>query len=208
MRRIRKRSNRPLTSLRKINAAERRCIATGATAPTDALVRFALAPDGTVAPDFSMRLPGRGAWVAAEASALEKAIQRNAFSRAFGQSVTVSDNLLGLVEAGLARAALSALGLARRTGEVEAGFEKVKAMLKAGEAAVLICARDGAEDGKRKLRRLAGAIMVVELFDANELSTALGRDHVGHAAIKKGAAALRFLRAAKRLAGFRPAEGM
>lgn len=109
------------------------------------------------------------------------------------------------MEAGLARAALSALGLARRTGDVAVGFEKVRAGLKEKKFAALISGRDGAEDGKRKLEAQAGDVVRIGLFSIAELSAALGMENAVHAGIKYGAGAERFLRAARRLEGFRPA---
>ncbi len=170
-------------------------------------VRFVLAPDGTVTPDFSGKLPGRGAWVTARRDALEAAIKRQAFSRSFKAPTTTPASLIDLVEAGLAKGALSALGLARRTGDAVTGFEKARAALKDGKASVWISARDGAADGKRKMSGAAKDAAQIMLFDEHELSAALGRDHVIHAAIMKGAAAKRFLQAARRLEGFRSSKG-
>jgi len=71
---------------------------------------------------------------------------------------------------------------------------------------VLVSARDGAEDGRRKLEALAGGeAAIVGLFSVEELSAALGLEKAVHAGVKKGASADRFLRAARRLEGFRPA---
>ena len=101
-------------------------------------------------------------------------------------------------------ARISALGLARRTGDVATGFEKVRAMLAEGAAAALINAADGGEDGRWKLEGAAGDAVVVMLFEEAELAGALGRDEpTVHVAVKKGAAAQRFLNAARRLEGFR-----
>ncbi|HLF58858.1 MAG TPA: DUF448 domain-containing protein, partial [Alphaproteobacteria bacterium] len=46
-------------------APVRRCLATGTLRPKAELVRFVLAPDGTVVPDINERLPGRGLWLTA-----------------------------------------------------------------------------------------------------------------------------------------------
>ena len=165
-----------------------------------------LGPDGEVAPDFSGKLPGRGAWVSAKRGALEEAIGKKAFARAFKQTAPTRDDLPALVEAGLAKAALSALGIARRTGDVVVGFEKVLAALKKGKASVLVLAQDGAEDGKRKLQAHAEGAALVTLFSEQELSGALGRSPVVNVAVKKGVHATRFLTAARRLEGFRAAE--
>ena len=170
-------------------------------------MRFVLSPEGEVAPDFTGKLPGRGAWVTASRQALDAARRKGAFSRAFKTSAPASDDLTARVEAGLAARAMSALGLARKAGEAVAGFEKVRAALKDKDIAVLAEAADGAEDGKRKLRALAKGVEVVGWLSADELSAALGRDGVVHVALQRGAAASRFAREARRLAGFRLETG-
>ena len=183
----------------------RKCIATGETSSPNGFVRFVLSPDGAVAPDFSGKLPGRGAWVSANRAALDTAINKGGFARSFKQNASITPALGDMVENGLAKLALSALGMARKTGDVVLGFDQVKAALKDKSATVLIGASDGAEDGRGKLKALARELTLVELFAGAELSGALGRDGVVHAALKRGAGANRFLIAAGRLAGFREA---
>ncbi len=185
----------------------RRCIATGETASPESFIRFVLSPGGVVTPDFSGKLPGRGAWVSASKDALDAAIKQKAFARSFKAAVQTPVDLAERVEAGLAKAALSTLGLGRRSGDVAVGFEKVRAALKDGNVRVLVSARDGAADGVRKLQALAKTAAQIMLFDEHELSAALGRDRVIHAAVKDGPAAERFLRAARRLEGFRVSQG-
>lgn len=185
----------------------RKCIATGEAGSPEKYVRFVMSPDGDVAPDFTGKLPGRGAWVSAGRNAVEVARGKGAFARAFKKGVAAPDDLADRVEAGLAKAALSALGLARKAGDATLGFEKVRAALKSGDVAALISAADAGEDGKAKLSKLAhgaarGAALV-DLFAGSELSAALGRDGVVHVALKRGPAAARFLREARRLEGFR-----
>jgi len=181
----------------------RTCIATGARGSPDGFVRFVASPDGEVAPDFSGKLPGRGAWVGASRAAVDAAAAKGAFARAFRKGVRAPDDLADRVEAGLAKAALSALGLARRAGEAVAGFEKVRAALKSGDVAALVSAADAGEDGRTRLARLARDAALVDVFAGSELSAALGRDGLVHVAVKRGPAAARFLREARRLEGFR-----
>ncbi len=193
------------SALNKDDPRIRKCIATGETSSPNGFVRFVLSPDGAVAPDFSGKLPGRGAWVSANRTALETAIKKGGFARSFKETASITPDLGDAVERGLAKLALSALGMARRTGAVFIGFDQVKAALKDKSASVLIAASDGAEDGRRKLKALARDKAPVELFTGAELSAALGRDGVVHAALKSGAGADRFLIAAQRLEGFRGA---
>ncbi|GJL94713.1 MAG: DNA-binding protein [Hyphococcus sp.] len=196
----------PSKKERTEHSRERKCIATGVSGSPEGFIRFVLDPEGVVTPDFSGKLPGRGAWVSATSEALETALAKKAFSRSFKTEARIADELGDQVEAGLAKAALSALGLARRTGDVVTGFEKVRASLKDKRLAVLIAARDGAEDGKRKLRASAVNAALVGWLDEEELSAALGRDRTVHAGINYGPAADRFLLAARRLEGFRRRE--
>lgn len=156
-----------------------------------------------MAPDFTGKFPGRGAWVTASRDAVSAALKEGAFARSFRQGVSAPEDMPDRVEAGLAKSALGALGLARRTGDAVIGFEKVRAALKGKEAAILICASDGAQDGKKKLQKLAAELAVIGVFDGRELSAALGRDGIVHVALKRGAAAMRFLRETRRLEGFR-----
>ena len=61
---------------------ERRCIVTGEVLPESRLIRFVVAPDDTVVPDLAASLPGRGMWVAADRTVLERAVAKNRFSKA------------------------------------------------------------------------------------------------------------------------------
>jgi hypothetical protein len=95
------------------------------------------------------------------------------------------------------------LGLARRAGQVVTGFEKVRALLASPGAGCVVSAADGAADGKRKLRGVAGDIPWVTVLNSAELSLALGRENVVHAALSEGRLCERFLAETRRLAGFR-----
>jgi ribosomal protein L7Ae-like RNA K-turn-binding protein len=116
----------------------------------------------------------------------------------------VAPDLVEQVESLLARRALATLGLARRAGQVALGFDQVRPWLRCGAAAVLVAARDGAADGRRKLRRLAPELPLVVAFASAELGAALGRESVVHVAVAPGGLAQRLLQDVERLAGFRP----
>lgn len=119
-----------------------------------------------------------------------------------GQSV---EAFVGTIERLLERRALSSLGLARKSGDVLAGFEKVAVALREGRAALLLSSADAAEDGAAKLRRLAGAPTAkARVFASGDLSDAIGAGDVRHVAVRQGAAASRLLQDLERLAGFRP----
>lgn len=186
-------------------APERRCIVSGKVLARAALIRFVVAPGGEVVCDVAEKLPGRGLWVAADADALAAADGR-AFARAAKQPVTVPDDLPARVEAALVARLCGALGMARRAGALVAGFEKTRAALRSGKAAMLIAARDGAADGRAKLRALAPGMAEMAVLDGAEIGVALGRDAVVHAAVTEGHLAAAIEREARRLAGLRSAQ--
>jgi uncharacterized protein len=181
----------------------RRCIVTGTVADRQAMIRFAVSPEGAVVPDLEGTLPGRGLWVTADRETLVRAFKKNAFGKAARRSVRVDRALPDLVETLLKRRCLETIGLARRAGIAVAGFEKVRDALKHGKAGVLIAASDGAEDGRAKMRALAGNAPVIDLFDSGDLGHAFGRDHAVHAMLAPGRLAKRFLEECQRYAGLR-----
>ena len=190
---------------------ERSCIVTRTKASPEDLIRFVLAPDGTVVPDIRAKLPGRGAWVTGRASIVAEAVRRKCFARAFKTEVKASADLPALVDALLERDALQALSLANKAGLVVAGMTKVESAAAKRPLAALIQAADGSQDGRRKLdaairARLgeaAGAIPRVQIFASSQLDLALGRTNVIHAALAVGSASQGFVSRSQRLDRFR-----
>ena len=193
---------------------ERLCAATGQVKPIDELIRFVIAPDGSVVPDVKRRLPGRGVWITATRAALERAIARKVFARAFKQSVRVAADLAELTEHLLVRAALDRLAICHKAGAVAIGFAKVEAALARDRVAAVLNASDAALEGVRKVaaarnRRTDGAaIGLVECFTSAELDLALGRANVVHAALLAGPESGAFLARTARLENFRAGPGL
>lgn len=183
----------------------RRCVATRRSLPRERLIRFVVDPTGAVRPDIAARLPGRGVWLTAERGAISTAVAKGLFAKAARRRVQVAADLADQVERMLVRRCQDLLGLARRAGQLVAGFDQVADALRHRPVAVLVAAADGAPEGRRKLRALAGAVPLVELLDRRELGRAIGRDEVVHLALLPGGLAQRLRQEAARLAGFRVA---
>lgn len=190
----------------------RRCVATGSLRPKAELLRFVVDPAGGLVVDAAGKLPGRGLWITPQRSLIARACSKGLFSRAAKTRLRTPDSLAGQAEALLRKRCLDFLGLARRGGQAVAGFEKVKAWIESGRAAVLVQAQDASADGRGKLTVLMQARVPgsteVTFFCADELSQALGREHCVHVALASGGMADRFLAEVRRLASLteRPAE--
>lgn len=205
---------------------ERTCVVTRAKLSPAELIRFVRAPDGTITPDLANRLPGRGVWVSIDRASVAVAAARNSFSRSLKQPVIVPADLPALVEKLLVNRCIQALAIANKSGVVVAGFAKVETAIKGGRIAALVHASDASPDGAGKLDgrlrsqlSLAGATSsgdgspvasreveppeIVTELAVHELSLALGRENVVHAAVIKGGAARYFLTEVQRLRRYR-----
>lgn len=188
----------------------RTCVVTRAEHPVAGLLRFALSPDGAVVPDLASRLPGRGVWVTCSKPVLAKAVKTQAFSRGFKQPANASPDLPDVVERLLVKRVLDALSLANKAGLLVAGHAKVEAAIASGQPVALVQASDASPDGTVRLQRQFQAMCrdagrtprVVRNLSIEQLSLALGRENVVHAALKTGGVADLFLTEADRLQRF------
>jgi hypothetical protein len=189
--------------------SERLCAATGEVTPVADMIRFVLAPDGSVVPDLKRRLPGRGIWITATRPALCSALARKAFARSFRREVRVAGDLVDSTERLLERAALDALGMAHKAGRAILGFAKVAAALGRERVAALIHASDAGQDGTRKLNACLQQcpnienIVIINTFAISQLDLAFGRANVVHAVLVAGPETEAFLARVARLERFR-----
>jgi predicted RNA-binding protein YlxR (DUF448 family) len=189
---------------------ERFCALTRTAKPVDELIRFVAGPNGEVVPDIKRKLPGRGIWITATRAAIDEAVKRRVFARGFRKEIRPGDDLGALTERLLERAALDALAIVGKAGQIAAGFGKVEDAIRSGEAIALIHASDAAADGKRKLAaalRRRGEegekIPSIDAFSSQQLDLALGRLNVIHAALLEGPVNATFLARTQRLTRFR-----
>ena len=185
---------------------ERKCIATGDVQPKHGLIRFVLGPAAQIVPDIAGKLPGRGIYVAADRSALDKAVARKLFARGAKQPVQLDNDLVDEVERQLARRVIDLIALSRKSGKAVAGYEKVKGWLQMEEAQVLIQAVDGSGRGKTKLSTPHFGTYIGWLT-ADELGLAFGRQTVIHCALASGGLTKRVVEEANRLRGVRENDG-
>jgi len=183
------------------HSSERTCVLTRRKGSRDELIRLALGPDGTVAPDVRARAPGRGAWIGVDRAKLDGSIANGklkaALQRAFKTSdVNVPADLGEQTERALRQAALDRLGMEARAGNLINGADKVETAARSGKVHLLIHAADAGEDGRKRLDqawRVGGAASRGVIFPEERtiLSLALGRENVVHVALIEPAAAAR-----------------
>ena len=194
----------------------RTCVLSGDKAPRDRLIRLALGPDGTVAPDVRAKAGGRGAWIGVDRATLERAMAKGklkgGLARAFRTAnFVIPADLPEKIEEALRRATLDRLGLEARAGTLLTGAEKIAEAARKGTVDLLLHARDAAVDGSRKLDQAMRVGLGIEgsgeeglVIPAGRaiLSMALGRENVVHIALIAPAAAARVSDALGRWHGF------
>lgn len=191
---------------------ERTCVLTRRKGARDALIRLALGPDGTVAPDVRARAPGRGAWISVDCDELEAAVAngklKGALARAFKTGdLNVPADLAERTVQALRQAALDRLGMEARAGNLVSGSERVEAAARAGKVRLLLHAADASEDGRKRLDQAwrsggGGPRGMIFPEPRTILSIALGRENVVHVALIEPAAAARALHALSRWRDF------
>jgi predicted RNA-binding protein YlxR (DUF448 family) len=208
-------SDRPARPAHGKGDSERTCILSGRKAQRDDLIRLAIGPDGTVAPDVRAKAPGRGAWIGVDRATLEEAITKGrltkALARAFKGAVSVPADLADQIERALERATLDRLGLEARAVQLVTGTERIVDAARKGSVELLLHARDAAADGTRKLDQALRVGLGMEGTDTQGLaipatrailSMALGRENVVHLALIAPAAAARVSEALGRWRGY------
>ena len=189
----------------------RLCALTRAELPKADLIRFGAGLDGVVVPDLAQRLPGRGVWITIDRALVEQAVRRNVFAKSLKRAVTAPADLAERIDALMLKRVLEALSLANKAGLVIPGFAKVDAALEQGNVIGIFHGQDGASDGverlDRKFRAIAasnGALSpIVSELTIDQISLAIGRSNVVHAAIISGGAAARLMDEAGRLQRYR-----
>ncbi|MDK2761469.1 MAG: DUF448 domain-containing protein [Sphingopyxis sp.] len=186
---------------------ERRCVVTGEVSPAEQLVRLALGPDNSIAPDVHAKAPGRGAWIGVGRLELEaahaKGKLKGGLARALHEgNIAIPDDLGERIEAQLIRATLDRLGLESRSGTLLSGNEKIETAARKGQVRLLLHASDAGEDGRKKLAQAwrvgeddegSGREGLVLPVDRGTLSMALGRENAVHLALIDARAADRVL---------------
>ena len=197
------------------DGGQRLCAATREALDPAELIRFVADPEGSIVPDLARRLPGRGVWVKAEKAVVERAAKANVFAKSLKRSVRADPALADLVERLLEKRVLEALAIANKAGLVTAGFQQVDALIESGAALVLAQAADAADGGRDKLARKFAAVArtkgrktaLVTSLSTEQLSLAIGRSNVVHAALIQGGASQRFYDEAERLMRYRSGRG-
>jgi hypothetical protein len=207
----------------------RRCVVTRERLPKEQMFRFVVSPDRALIPDLVGKLPGRGIWLSASRDVIEGADATRpkgtgskgtpggargrelvrAIARAAHGPVQVPSDLPGVLETALIRRIGDLIGLARRSGQAVAGFEKARDWMRTHPVGLVLQAADGSEAERARFRSaVPGDVPVLALLTGAELGRVMGHETVVHVALGPGRLAASIAIEAGRLAGIRPASAL
>jgi len=163
---------------------ERKCILEGTVKPTSELLRF-VELNNELLPDFNKKLPAKGMYVTANKLALQKALDKKLFHKVSRHNLKIAENFMEEITDLVKKNALNSLNLARKSGALLTGFEKVKEAIKKDSVEFIIEANNAGADGKEKMVLLAKNIEIFNLFSIDELDMALNKENTVHVAVLK-----------------------
>ncbi len=162
------------------------CQLTGRQISKEEAIFLTASPDGVLMVDLNRDLPSEHACFECRRTILEEAVKNGVMQDFFGLNLKIPNDFVGSAYSLLKNKAINALCLARKSGILIAGFEKVLSALKAGEAEFLVRAVDDAEGRKQKNALNAGNLRIFSVLNAQELGGVFGRERIVHTAVLKG----------------------
>lgn len=164
---------------------ERKCILEGVVKPEGELLRF-VELNNELLPDFNKKLPGKGMYITCNRLSLVKALDKKLFHKVSRHNLKVAEDFIDIVGGLLKQKALESLNIARKSGILISGFEKLKEAIKKDKVEFVIEASNAGSDGKEKVALLAKNIEIFNLFSIDELDIALNKENTVYIAILKG----------------------
>ena len=158
------------------------------------MLRLVLSPEASLVLDLQEKLADDAIWVEASRTLIFEAICDGRFARSvfevFGQKINfemVDDFLPGIEKVLLSRC-LGRLGLAKKAGQFVTGFERVNESLGKNNQSIFFLASDASHNARKKIQKNTEArqgLNVIEVLSGNELGSAVGRERVVFALLKK-----------------------
>ena len=162
------------------------CHFSGKALREDEALFLTCSPDGVLIVDLKNNLPAEHICIEGRGSVVQKVIKCGVLQDFFGKSLKIPPDFVERIHGLLKSNAINMLCLARKSGVIIFGFEKVLAALNAGEVEFLLQAIDGKKSGKEKTRLNAGDVRIFSVFNSEELGGVIRRQRVVHMAVLSG----------------------
>jgi ribosomal protein L7Ae-like RNA K-turn-binding protein len=173
-------------TIKNVEPVELRCYLSGKILTNTEVVFLTVSPDGVLIIDLTKELPGKHMYLECKRNVVDLAIERGILEKFFGENVNIPTDFAERIFVLLRKKALELICIAKKSGILTFGFEKVSAALRAGDAECILYASDCKGSRKKKTALNAGAIRIISIFTCLELGKVVGRNRVVYVAILKG----------------------
>jgi predicted RNA-binding protein YlxR (DUF448 family) len=162
---------------------ERTCLACRTQASKESLLRYVIAPDGSLLVDYRQRLPGRGAYTCMNLQCLTDAVRKGGFKRAFkGRCNDVSvEGLAQQLRDEVRQKIIGLLGISRKAGCLVTGSNATLDALRGRTRIALVLLAEDISTGVAE--KVIGAakrddVAVCHLFEKKMIGHLLGKGEV------------------------------
>jgi len=175
----------------KDKGPQRTCVVCRQAKDKKQLIRYSVAPNGTIQVDYRQRLPGRGAYTCFSAQCLRDAVVKKYFQRSFKKKECSADSaeLIAQLQAAISQKILNLIGMARKSGQLISGSNMViGALRKKSSIAVVILAEDISLEIGKKIATLAerDRIFTAHLYNKQMIGQMLGKEERSVIAVQAG----------------------
>lgn len=171
------------------------------TCETEEKLKLILTENGELIPDIYNKLPGKCYWVRFQKEDIENIIEKKASLSPAHSKSTMFQTLFLNLEKQFKKNIFLKLSLARKSGNLIFGFERVKMALKSGDSDILFHANNGSPKELKRIKPRSVKLILVSLFNSNELGKVFNRDNVAHSCVLKGGLAKSLILDVKKLEG-------
>jgi len=171
------------------------------TCETADQLKLIITENGELIPDIYNKLSGKCYWVPFQKEEIENIIEKKACLSPTLSKITMFQALFLNIEKQLKKNIFLKLSLARKSGNLIFGFERVKMALKSGESDILFHANNGSPKELERIKPRSVKLILVSFFSASELGKVFNRDYVAHSCVLKGGLAKSLILDVKKLEG-------
>ena len=171
------------------------------TCETEDQLKLIVTENGELIPDIYNKLSGKCYWVRFQKEDIKNIIEKKTCVSLTQSKATITQNLFLNIEKQLKKNIFLKLSLAKKSGNLMFGFERVKMALKSGESDILFHANDGSPKELKRIKPRSVKLILVSLFSSSELGKLFNRDYVAHSCLLKGGLAKSLILDVKKLEG-------
>lgn len=149
-------------------------------------VFLTVSPEGLLIVDLRKELPSAHIFLECRREVIDVALAAGILQKTFGENLKIPDCFVDKVLETLQKQVVNMLCMARKSGLLVFGFEKVSEAIEKGVVDFILRASDSKSAAQNQSGLNAGFLRICGVFKSIELGGVVGRGRVVHMAVLKG----------------------